>query len=348
MLSENERAQTIVQENTRALPLRKRLLAAAGLFFLAPLVGEFLLGNLPITWLWVLPMLALFYGGGALLVRESARRLNLNWAGIVLLALAYAVIEEAFVTQSLFNPNFLGMRLLDYGYIPSLGISIWWTVFVLGIHTVWSISVPIALIESLSPRMARVPWFGPVGLIITALLFLAGTFLLASTQQQDPFMASSGQFIGSGVVVVGLIIAAVTLGGKQTKSSFDAKQPPRPFKVGLAMFLLSSGFMGMAIVHNIIPAVVNVLAMLGLAFAAAAVLWRWSSRSGWSNMHRFAAAAGLVLTYIWYSFIQVPSTGDTNPGIDAAGNVIFALAALILLAIARKRAADEVSNPDEV
>ncbi len=46
---------------------------------------------------------------------------------MVLLGLTYAIIEEAFVTQSLFNPNYLGLRLLDYGYIDSLGISIWWT-----------------------------------------------------------------------------------------------------------------------------------------------------------------------------------------------------------------------------
>lgn len=69
-----------------------------GLFFLAPLVGEFLLGNLPITWLWALLSLAPLYGGGARLIRETARRLRLGWPGMVLLGLVYAVVEEAFVT----------------------------------------------------------------------------------------------------------------------------------------------------------------------------------------------------------------------------------------------------------
>src|SRR5262245_16380439 len=77
------------------------------LFFVAPLTGEFLLSNLPITWLWVLIVLAPMYGGGALLIRETARRLRLGWPGILTMTLGYALIEEAFVTQSLFNPNYL-------------------------------------------------------------------------------------------------------------------------------------------------------------------------------------------------------------------------------------------------
>jgi hypothetical protein len=96
------------------------------------LVGEFLLGNMPITWIWLMLVLAPLYGGGALLVRETAVRLGAGWPGIFLLGLAYGIVEEAYVDMSLFNPNFLGLRLLDYGYVPALGIGAWWTVFVSG------------------------------------------------------------------------------------------------------------------------------------------------------------------------------------------------------------------------
>lgn len=80
---------------------------------------------------------------------------------MVVLGLVYAVVEEAFVTQSQFNPDYLGLRLLDYGYVSGLGISVWWTVFVLGIHTIWSTAVPIALVESLTPERRHAPWLGP-------------------------------------------------------------------------------------------------------------------------------------------------------------------------------------------
>ncbi|HMQ54755.1 MAG TPA: hypothetical protein PKD98_21935, partial [Anaerolineae bacterium] len=181
------------ETNTQTVEARSaktRLAPALGLFFLAPLIGEFLLGNLPITWLWVLLVLAPLYGGGALLIRETARRLKLGWPSIIVLGLTYAVIEEAFVTQTLFNPNYLGLRLLDYGYISSLGIGAWWTVFVLGIHTIWSTSVPIALVESLTPAARRTPWLGILGLVVTAVLFVIGCALAFFGQQQEPFIAS--------------------------------------------------------------------------------------------------------------------------------------------------------------
>ncbi|WP_432834180.1 hypothetical protein [Dactylosporangium sp. CA-092794] len=59
----------------------RRIAPAAGLFFLAPLVAEFLLGNLPITMLFALVALAPMYGGGALLIRELARRRSVAGGG---------------------------------------------------------------------------------------------------------------------------------------------------------------------------------------------------------------------------------------------------------------------------
>ncbi|MEU0569274.1 hypothetical protein ABZ297_28410 [Nonomuraea sp. NPDC005983] len=71
----------------------KRILPAPGLLVLAPLVGEYLLGNIAINALPMIIRLIPLYGGGALLIREVARRWRLGWPGIILLGLAYAVIE---------------------------------------------------------------------------------------------------------------------------------------------------------------------------------------------------------------------------------------------------------------
>ena len=56
---------------------------ALGLVLLAPTVGEFLLGNIPISQYASVLVLAPLYGGGALLVRETARRLGRGWPTIV-------------------------------------------------------------------------------------------------------------------------------------------------------------------------------------------------------------------------------------------------------------------------
>ena len=125
--------------------------AAVTLFFLAPIVAEFLLGDFPATWLPLLIILAPMYGGGALLIRELTRRAGRGWPTILLLGVAYAIVEEAFTTQSLFNTHYLGMHLLTHAWIPSLGISAWWTLFMLNVHPFWSIGVSIALAEGLFP-----------------------------------------------------------------------------------------------------------------------------------------------------------------------------------------------------
>ena len=53
---------------------RRGIWPALALFITAPLVAEFLLGNLPIKLLSALIVLGPLYGGGALLIREWVRR----------------------------------------------------------------------------------------------------------------------------------------------------------------------------------------------------------------------------------------------------------------------------------
>src|SRR3569833_3434098 len=84
---------------------RKRgIWPALGLFITAPLVAEFLLGNLPIKLLAALIILTPLYGDGAFLIRELARRTGRGWPSILLLGMAYAIVEEANTTQTHNNP----------------------------------------------------------------------------------------------------------------------------------------------------------------------------------------------------------------------------------------------------
>ncbi|UNP78440.1 hypothetical protein MN033_09885 [Bacillus nitratireducens] len=132
----------------KPLTKRRRMAATIGLFFLSPFVAEYLLGNISISAIATLPFLALMYGCGSILIREITRRRGYRWPTMILMGLAYGILEEGLITQSLFNPSYANANLLSNAPIPGLGISAWWTLFVLTLHTVWSTSVPIALIES--------------------------------------------------------------------------------------------------------------------------------------------------------------------------------------------------------
>jgi hypothetical protein len=169
----------------------KRAAPVLALLLLAPWVGEFLLGNISVRQLPALLILALLYGCGALLIREMTRRTGRGWPTILLLGAAYGVIEAGLVDQSMFNPSFEGWEFQAITSVPALGISAWyaWT-FVVG-HSVWSIAVPIALVELLFPDRARSPWLGRAGLPLTAAAYLAGCLLIGR------FIYGSERFLAS-------------------------------------------------------------------------------------------------------------------------------------------------------
>jgi hypothetical protein len=313
-------------------PVKRSLLPAIGLFFVAPLVAEFLLGNLPIKLLMALVMLAPMYGGGALLIRELVRRAGRGWPSIVLLALAYGIFEEAFATQSLFNPNYmhLNLHLLQPSFIPALGIGAWWTIFVLALHMVWSISVPIALVEATVPGRAETPWLGGGGLAIIGLLFGVGVAgMTAMTLKQDRFMSSTGQFATAAAILVLLAIAAFAM-GKPAVASI-AGSVPNPWLCG-GLALAS----GSAIL--LLPGVWGwwaAAAILLLELAVGALVLAWSRRTAWNSRHKVALAGGAALAYAWHAFIETPVIGGAGVGVRV-GNVVFALGALALIAYGMK------------
>ena len=177
----------------------RRIAPALALLVLAPLIAEFLLGDFSVRQIGFVAVFLPPYGGGALLVREIARRARRGWPTILLLALAYALIEEGFTTQTLFNPNYAGQRLLDYGFVPALGTSFDWAVFVLTLHVVWSVGASVAIAEGLAGRRWAEPWLGRLGLALTTGLFLAGcVFTVVITAKMFPFVALPRQFAAVG------------------------------------------------------------------------------------------------------------------------------------------------------
>ena len=305
----------------------RRTLPALGLFFLAPLVAEFLLGNIPISQIFALLFLAPLYGGGAVLIREVVRRRGWGYPSVMILALAYGVLEEGVTTQSLFNPNYADLRLLDPGHISALGMGAPWTLFVLALHTVWSITVPIVLVESAS-RRPREPWLGKIGLWVYGAIFAAG--IVANTAfalSSDSFVASPAQFAGTGIAIVVLVAIAARVGSRGQRRT--AGTVPSAWLVGAAGLVLSSAFM---LVNDLVKnGWLQAGLMAALDVLAVIVVVRWSRRTGWTQLHSLAVAGGALLTYAWHAFPEDPVM-DASRATDLIGNVVFALIAVAVLA----------------
>ncbi len=311
----------------------RRVAPAIGLFFVAPLVAEYLLGDIPLKLIGLLAILAPLYGGGALMIREVVRRTGRGWPTILVLAFAYAVLEEAFTTQTLFNPNYLNLNLhlLQPAYIPALGIGGWWTIFVLTLHTVWSISVSIALVEALVPDRATTPWVRGLGLTVTSILFTLAVIATTSQQiKQSHFMASKAQFASAAIVCIVAIVAAF-----QMPAPTSARAPgsvPSPLLVGAGSLLAGSIFLIVPNAWEWVAVAIYLLLDLMVIVGVATL----SRREGWSAQHRLALAGGAALAYAWHAFIQHPAIGSSGTSLRI-GNVIFAASLIALLFFASRR-----------
>ena len=186
-----------------------RLAPAIGLFFLSPWVGEFLLGSSPVQHLAAaLVLLAPLYGGGALLIREIARRSGRGYPSIVMLGAAYGVIEAGLLDQSMFNPAFLDEGSeTDFATMANNALG-----YVIG-HAIWSISVPIAMIELTARDQGAVPWLGRKGLATAAILYLLGCGIVFSfIYAEYHFVAGPAQLAGAAAAALLSIVLAFAAG----------------------------------------------------------------------------------------------------------------------------------------
>jgi hypothetical protein len=316
----------------------RRVLPAIVLFLTAPLVAEFLLGNLPITWLFTLVLLAPMYGGGALLIREAVRRSGRGTGTMLLLGVAYGVLEEGLVTQSLFNPNYAGAHLLDQGFVPALGIAVPWTLFVLTLHAVWSTTVPIVLVEACVPARRTTPWLRTPGIVVTTVLFVVGLAgNTATTLGMDPFVAPLPRLVTSALVIVVLVVVAFRLPAPRAATA-DRPVPPAPV-LGVVALVAGAIF---EVGRGALPTWVGVAGFVAVDVALAALVSHWSRSARWTPLHAVAMAGGALLTYAWHGFPEDPVV-PVSPTADLVGNVVFTAAALVLLAVAVRRSTSRVA-----
>lgn len=132
--------------------------------------------------------------------------------------------------------------------ISALGIGGWWAPFVLTLHTVWSISVPIGVVESLFAERHTVPWLGKLGFrFAVVLLVVGGVLIRIGTTKQDPFAASSPQLITTVVLIVVVVgFALACRPGVRGEGGVPASG-----LVSVFTFLLGLGFMSAhAVLHD--------------------------------------------------------------------------------------------------
>ncbi len=298
------------------------------LFFLAPVIGELLSGSAPPIEFFNpfgLIFLSALYGSGAILVREVTLGWGKRWPTILVLGLAYGIIEEGLMVKSFFDPAWPDLGLLGvYGRWG--GVNWVWVVFLTLFHAVFSIAIPILLAEIAFPSRRDERWLGKKGVVFfaTLLIFvvLLGYFVLA------PYQPPSIPYLLTVILTVALFVIAQQM----PEQWFAPIQKPawRPLLLGLlglcATFLFF--MLGWALPYLGLPPVLTITAMIILAITLFFMIRRASGNSSWEDHGRLALASGALTFFI----LLGPITENDPTRLDnPAGMTIVAIAALFAL-----------------
>lgn len=323
------------------------------LFLLAPISGETLSGSTPPLVYLIDPVRLLFnpllYGGGALLIREVARRRGLGWGSILIMGAAYGVFEEGLVVNTWANPwsaatgasaNCQPTGLCDYGRFG--GINLLWALELTAFHAVVSIFLPILLTELAFPARAARPWLGrkaigwfAAGLALElALGLLLNVAVFRQHGQGGPLLVP---YLFEAVLILALIDLALRV-PPDRKVDARRRPPPRGWLRVVGCVALGLTILAPTLIFHR-SGMPPGLAVGLFAAALALLVWRvaaWGRRADWTLRETLALASGAAgfFVLIWDPFIEV--LGDAG-GLPTRGTALVALAFLIFMIVLARR-----------
>jgi hypothetical protein len=310
--------------------------AAWTLVVLTPLIAELALGSTPVRMAWLVLFWMPIYGAGVLLIRELVTRVGRGWPSILLLALAYELVEDGIGLQALTSPHLYhaaswGARVLG------LNLPYWEANAIY--HAVFTVIIPIALTQLLFPGHRARPYLGVTGTTVAAVVAVLGVAVLRATvpPSQDPGYQAPVPF------VLGILVAVIALGIIAL-----ALLPPRSASVGstgprrratlfagsaaatLVFFGLSFPMFG---AHQ--PAFsrgMTVLIPMAVTAAVAVTCYRYLTRASagpvWTARHSLAVIGGALVAHSIGGLVAIAHTTVDRLGL--AGIIV-----LTVLAIAR-------------
>jgi len=291
---------------------------------LSPFAAEILLGATPVSRVASLLPLTFLYGGGCVAIRELARRISPGWDRIVYLAAAYALVEEGMVMQTMFSPDLFNAAACGG---RAFGVNWVWMEALAGYHIVWSIVIPIALVEICFPERRTQPWLGRAGITMALLCYLLGAAAIAITFRRfltPHFRASAPLLLATGIVVANLVTWALRKPRRPVpEAAHEAVRAASRESAGAAVSPILAGVLALAAAGLWIQlfalpqplrsgplVLLPMLLAAGLAWVSVRCLQRWSSPGrNWSDLHRLALVAGALLASLIYGGVSVIRTG---------------------------------------
>jgi hypothetical protein len=343
---------------------RKR--AALTLALLTPVIAELALGSTPPHLAFLVLLWLPVYGAGVLLIREVTRRRGGGWPSLVLLGIAYELVEDGLGLQALTSPHLYGAA----GWAPRLfGLNTAYWEANAAYHVVFSVLIPIALTDLIFPAHRDRAYLRRGGLVAVAAGAVLGVLLLRVSvpPAEDPgYTAPWWATTGCVLAVVVLVVLALAVLPRRTSRPVTAPAqartiggiPAAPVAGGIpaapvaGAYAAVAAFGFMALIFPFggaeRPAFTHgswvLLPMAAAAVIALGSLWlvgRWSRTAGWDDHHRLWLIGGALLAHTAFGVIGVVDTL-----VDRLGLVVIAmLEAALVVALQREIHSGDRTDP---
>lgn len=281
------------------------------------------------------------YSTGALLIREFSLRYNKGWASILILGLAYGIMEEGISVHTFFIPsgNPVGIlatfgRFHGVDWIWALGISFF--------HSIFSIGLPLLLLSIAYPQYSREPLLGRKGSGTVLAIYALDVLVLniAVNNARPDAIPSAGLyvfFLALSAILV--IIARILPGGWLHGKGKPGTGAKKFFILGALAFPLYSfnafqsaiPFIGGRLSPSadaILYIFLNVAIMVTIAHYMPATD---------NRRHKFALAIGLIVPlFVWAGLVQV----------IGLANIIIVVAIIAFIFLLKLRKLVKVDHPD--
>jgi len=279
---------------------------------LSPAVAELLSGSAPpIEFFNPLGfvILASLYGSGAILARELALRWRKGYLSLFLLGAAYGVIEEGLMVKSFFDPAWPDLGVLGV-FGRWMEINWVWAEMLIVYHAVFSIVIPVLLVELAYPSQRREHWVGGRGLGGFVIL-LAGVVFLGYFAM-TPYRPPLPQYFSAVTLAIFFIFLAWKVPSENRRQgSTNSRGPESFFAAGLLGTIVF--FIVFWVLPNLLPPLGIMLLGGFLVFGFARFLKRLKLK-GCNDLHQFALISGGLAFFIFLAPLQeLDKTRIDNP-----------------------------------
>lgn len=285
-------------------------------------------------------LLVSLYGSGAVVVRELRVRWRKGVGTVLLLGAAYGVLEEGLMVTSFFSPNWPDLQTLGV-YGRWLGVNWVWAEMLTIYHAVFSITIPIILVELVYYKRKTSSWIGKKMFVaLLALLFTVTVFGFFSFSIMMDYWTPVPQYLFALFLMIFFTWLARKLPAEWGQQGSKTLPKPRLFLIVSAL-AGSVFFLGFWLSPFIVPWPIMMIYGPLLVFLMARFLKSFNWREKAIDIHLAALCSGALMFFIVLAPLQELDNSRTD---ITAGMSLVSLASaigLIWLGLQVKHRKDE-------